>query len=379
MRKLDVHIISFNIGRWPEYLFSTPDRRERRLALHALMWVAMFFFYVYLKGPVLALPGLGAAPIALKDLVVIMAIFYTLFSFIVPRFLNKRAYFLGALSLVGLYYFYALSVYVEFLIFPNIMDIPGRGYQGYASRVVPEGVLGVFIFKNFAEIFLDLTYLAAPAILIKLIIELIKSNNRTLTLERDNLDLELAFLKAQINPHFLFNSLNNIYSLILYKQESAADTVLKLSDLLRYTLYDSNSQQISLENEVIFFKNFVDLERIRHSARVSVDFQINGDFKGLSIAPLIIFPFIENAFKHGVNSSMDKSWVAITIEAKDATLHVHIKNSLHAGKKKVAGEIGGIGASNAVKRLNLLYKDKHTIDISQADRVYSVDLSITLK
>ncbi|WP_178377257.1 sensor histidine kinase [Chryseolinea serpens] len=348
-----------------------------RWVLHVLFWVVVYVFFIYLKKPLLGLSYEETGLVVLKDLVTIGAIFYFLSYVVITQCLLKKRFLLTLLSIILIYYFYATTVYLEFKFISRLIVIPGRGYQAYGQRILSAGYRGILTLQNGAEIALDLTYLLAPALIVKLFVALVKLSRQALKLEMDNLNLELAFLKAQINPHFLFNALNNVYSLALVRSEKTADTVLRLSDLMRYTLYESNASKVPLEKEIRFFRNYVELERIRHSSRVTISFEVEGELDDLVIAPLIIFPFLENAFKHGINSSIASSWVRIDVKVADGKLRVEIKNTrfpnAHAPRT-----VGGIGIPNTKKRLNLLYPDKHSIHIVGEEDVFLVTLEIGL-
>jgi LytS/YehU family sensor histidine kinase len=309
--------------------------------------------------------------------IVVGSIFYFLSYYVVPELLLKKRFLMLLISLAAIYYFYSFVLLIEFSLLPKILEIPGRGYQIYSSRILESGVIGIFTFKHAAEILLDLSYMLSPSLIIKLIIALASLSTQTLKLQMDNVNLELAFLKSQLNPHFLFNTLNNVYSLALTKSDHTADMVLKLSDLMRYTLYDSNAQKVPLDKELQFFKNYIELERMRHSDRVTIELDVQCGPNELNIAPLILFPFIENACKHGVNTSVSQSWVAIRIWVEDITLHVLVENSLFQTPSNLKS-VGGIGIQNAVKRLNMLYADSHKLDIRKLENTFHVGLQIKL-
>lgn len=314
----------------------------------------------------------------IKDVVVIATIFYFFSYYVLPKLVLRKKLVKVIISLMLVYYFYATTIFLEFSFLPRFLSIPGTGYQSYMQRTTSEGYIGIIKLHNAAEVLVDLTYLLAPALIVKLFATMVTLRRQALNLELENVNLELAFLKAQINPHFLFNTLNNVYSLALIKSDKTADTVLKLSDLMRYTLYESNTAKVSLEKEVRFFKNYIELEGIRHSSRVTIIFEIEGSYDELFIAPLIVFPFIENAFKHGINSSIANCWVRIIISVNDGILKVDIKNSRSVTKPS-SKEVGGIGIPNTIKRLNLLYLGKHSLTIVGNDDNFSVDLEISLR
>jgi len=351
-----------------------------RILLHILFWIVVYIFFIYVKKPLMGLSLGMAAVVEIKDVVIIFSIFYFLSYYVVPKFLFRKKYIQLLLCLVLIYYFYAFSSFLEYALLPKVITIPGRGYNAYAQRILSSGVQGVIMLKNAPEILLDLSYLISPALVMKLAVTLLDLSTKALKLERDNLNLELAFLKAQINPHFLFNTLNNIYSLALHKSDKAPHVVLKLSDLMRYTLYDSNFPSVSLQKEILFFENYVELERIRHTSRVTIDVEFSGEYDGLTIAPLIMFPFIENAFKHGINKSIKRSWVDIRLRVEGNVLRTSIRNSRFTAENTTQPRRpGGIGIANTRKRLELLYPGNYVLEVKEDDASFSVDLALTLK
>ena len=354
------------------------DKPYMRFVFHFFFWIVMYLFVIYLKLPLLGLSYEKTAMLVIKDICVIATIFYFLSYYVIPRVLLKKRFLLLLGCLLLVYYFYATSIFVDFLLTPMIFEITSLGYKAYSARILSAGYLGILSLQNGAEILLDLSYLLSPALIVKLFVTLFKVNTQALKLEKDNLNLELAFLKAQINPHFLFNTLNNVYSLALHKSDRTSDVILKLSDLMRYTLYDSSTPKVPLDREVNFFMNYIELERIRHSDRVRITFTVAGDFQGLFIAPLIVFPFIENAFKHGINNSVHNSWVEVELSTQEGTLLLVIRNSVFF-TPPLLEDVGGIGVANSRKRLNLLYANKHKLEIKEDGNTFYVYLSINLK
>ncbi|MEP7129409.1 MAG: histidine kinase, partial [Chitinophagales bacterium] len=201
------------------------------------------------------------------------------------------------------------------------------------------------------------------------------TQTRLLQLQRDNLTLELNALKAQINPHFLFNTLNNIYSLALRKSDKTADMVLRLSDMMRYVLYECNSGAVELEREVEFVTNYIELEKIRHGNHVSISYVQTGDVGDRSIEPLLLIPIVENSFKHGINAQMENGFVEIHLDVLNNSLKLSVENSIpkngSAGKER-----GGIGLENVRKRLDLIYPDHHTLVIESHSDRYKVNLQL---
>ncbi|WP_128544965.1 sensor histidine kinase [Larkinella soli] len=200
-------------------------------------------------------------------------------------------------------------------------------------------------------------------------------SNRLKETERSRLNTELSYLKAQINPHFLFNSLNSIYSLALDKSDRAPDAIVKLSSLMRYVIRDADQEQVPLGKELEYIQNYIDLQKLRLDDTVLVDLQTECRPNGKRIAPLILISFIENAFKFGVNPE-EKSMIRIAVSCDDVALRLLVYN------KKVRNpgntDAGGIGIENTRSRLQLLYPDRHRLSLSEGPDDFSVELELTL-
>ncbi len=194
-------------------------------------------------------------------------------------------------------------------------------------------------------------------------------------LENQNLMSELAFLKSQINPHFLFNTLNNIHTLAYKKSEGAPEAIMKLSDLMRYMIYESDVEFVPLEREVQHLKSFVALQELRFKSEAIVEFSFEGDLSQRQIAPLILLPFVENAFKHGFDLNRKG---AIRIRLIVATkLIFEVTNPLMpSGMSINKDQVGGIGLDNIKRRLDLIYKGKHTLTVDESSDSFKVTLSI---
>lgn len=200
------------------------------------------------------------------------------------------------------------------------------------------------------------------------------SYNRLKRAEEEKLKSELSFLKAQINPHFLFNTLNSIYALAVKKSESTPESVTKLASIMRYVITDAASDLVPLNKEIDYVTSYIELEKLRLTQKVNFTYSLKGDFFGQHISPLIFIPLIENAFKHGI-STTEASTIAIEIEMQSKTLKLNVKNTKVRPDKK---NNNGLGIENVRKRLNLLYSGKHQLNISDEEKEYSVNLVISL-
>lgn len=195
-------------------------------------------------------------------------------------------------------------------------------------------------------------------------------------LREQRLQLELNSLRSQLNPHFFFNTLNNIYSLAQQQSLQTAEIVAKLSDLMRYVLYDAGNDFVPLEKEIRFVENYIALERLRYNNDGSVKFEWQGRAKGKQVAPLLFIPYVENAFKHGLQQVIDSGFVNVVVVLVNNELIVEIKNSKPGGE--IAHAAGGIGMANAEKRLQLLYPGKHALRVNNKPGMFDVSLTIDI-
>jgi LytS/YehU family sensor histidine kinase len=196
-------------------------------------------------------------------------------------------------------------------------------------------------------------------------------------LEKEKLNSELALLKNQVSPHFFFNTLNNIYSLISINAADSQDAVLKLSRLMRYLLYESEHGQTPLRSEIEFMHNYIDLMRLRMNDKVKLTVKFPENVENISIAPLLFIPFIENAFKHGI-SYRENSYINIAMTVAKESLSFHCSNSHFRSIREPDSDHAGIGLDNVRKRLNLLFPGKHELRIHDSTASFEVDLIITL-
>jgi LytS/YehU family sensor histidine kinase len=205
---------------------------------------------------------------------------------------------------------------------------------------------------------------------------LIKTRNRLKAIEKEKAITELSFLKAQINPHFLFNTLNSIYSLSLQKSDAAPGAVVKLSGMMRYVLQEAQQNEVPLESEINYIKDFIELQKLRLDESVKLKFEVNGSITQKKIAPLILMSFIENAFKYGVNSEMN-SEIEIAVNTDGNWLFLYVRNN------KVQTTLANtsntrLGLINTKKRLDLIYPGAYILDIQDKEKEFLVNLKIQL-
>jgi len=196
-------------------------------------------------------------------------------------------------------------------------------------------------------------------------------------LKSEKLKAEMDFLKSQINPHFLFNALNNIYTLSVIKSDNTPDNLLKLSGMLRYMLYDCKEDRVPLKKELEYIDNFIELHKLKDSQGLNIKLSLDRGQPDLMVAPLIFIPFIENAFKHSKIEDLEKGWIKINLIIQDKTLLFNVQNSVpsnHFTKDKV----GGIGLKNVRRQLELVYPDKHDLKIEKTTEIFDISLKIFL-
>jgi two-component system, LytTR family, sensor kinase len=189
-------------------------------------------------------------------------------------------------------------------------------------------------------------------------------------------EARLQLLQGQLHPHFLFNMLNNLYGLWIEKSDATPEVILKLSALLDYMLYKCNKDKVALNEEIRFIRNYIELETIRHDKRLKLEIDLPDQAEGIIISPLLLFSFIENAFKHGANKTLGESWIRIHLEFDEGQLHFDVKNNFETSVNPI--ENNGIGLKNVKERLMLLYPEKHSLTIGSANGIFSVDLSIEI-
>lgn len=219
-------------------------------------------------------------------------------------------------------------------------------------------------FNNTREIYSLLSgtyFIVFLSVAIKLAEFWFREQNRKQAAMKEKIEAELKLLKSQIHPHFLFNTLNNIYSLALLKSDQAPRAVLKLSELLDYLIYQGENESVPLKKETDLIRNYIELENLRYGDRLEVDFRLSGNPDNIRIAPLLLIPLVENAFKHGISQSRDAHSLTIQTEIRGKAVDFSVENTVP--RQKQGGEKGGTGLANLRKRLGHLYPDRHALEI----------------
>ncbi len=297
-----------------------------------------------------------------------MTLCYFNIYYLMPRFIYTRKYIIYSIALMA-------SLFFMLILKFNLT------YFLVNSNVWPEGpeVTSTLTLNYAIEMMLGELYVVAFVAAIKVTLDWIREHKRLVDMEKLQLETELRLLRTQVSPHFFFNTLNNIYSLTIEKSDKAPKIILKLSELMRYLLYDTKQKRQSLTKEIICLQNYLDLERIRYGDQLKINMDISGEIEDKEIAPMLLLSFIENAFKHGANKNVGEVNINIDFNVIGDFLHFGVSNPIATVEDNNAIKTpqGGIGIGNVKKRLELGYnEDEYYLDINNDDKEYVVNLKI---
>ncbi len=331
-----------------------------KIFLHALFWGGITAFFVFVAH--------SNSKISMRALLVLfgvygiinLTIFYLNYLLLIPRYLDKKRYrqYMGALLVLVIAFGllkYGVAVLTWNFTHAGLKE-PLKFCQYFVSTC----------FTSFFFIFLS--------VVLQFSVDWFTNERVQRDLENQRLTAELAFLKSQINPHFLFNSLNSIYSLAYQRSETTPEAILKLSEIMRYMLYESNDNKVDLAKELQYLQNYIDLQKIRFGSNAYVDFEVNGVVSNQRIVPLLLIAFVENAFKHGVAND-PATPIKLIINLSDGHLSFYMENKKHMNNRDM---ISGIGLNNVRRRLDLLYPDRYNLEIHDDADIYTCELSLIL-
>lgn len=322
-------------------------------------WAVVFSLFILLKEYPQRMTGMTLICLVFQQLLELAIPSYTQNLLILP-FFKRRRWWVGILL-------YLIQLVLLITLLPYLLNAVGALFgmlfgitdlADWRKEHIAFSVVAFTVIATFYKLFFD-----------------------RLMLDKQRKDDELRHLKAQLNPHFLFNTLNNLYGLSVAESKMLPQLMLRLSDLLRYSLYDTNQHYVSLQKEVEYIANYIELEKIRWNDSAAIGFEIQGDVAGQHIAPLLLIVFIENAFKHLSVAKGRQGYVRILLAVKDEKLHLQVKNSVDPSLPppvQTRNRKGGLGLNNARKRLNLIYPDQYTLSINRLPESFEVDCQIEL-
>ena len=337
-------------------------QRNRVFLLHLSFWCVYLSFFVYQITSYRKQIELGdALQHAVFHVAFNMIVAYLNYFVFLPRFLvNKK---MGR---------YLLEFFVPFIVLMFV--------RVHLQRYLVDG----YTYKS--EYFYSSTFViqaGATSLFIVLFVAMLRFAKdwfefeaRKKTIENEKLTAELSFLKEQINPHFLFNTLNNLYYLAYSQSPNTTEVIAKLSQMMRYMIYDTNQPKVLLSKEIEYMQNYISLERLRLNDQIPIDFKTGGKYEDVWITPLILITFLENAFKHGVSSTNPKAWVKVSVQLHENTCVFSVENSKHP----TVSESGksGIGLLNVQRRLELSYPGQYTLDVQDMPDRYAIKLHLKL-
>lgn len=341
--------------------------------LHILAWVVVYF----LPDLLFEAPA-GTVFLVKRNLqfILVVAFFYLNYFIFVPRLLLKKRQFLFFLALLSSLF---LTYYGNNSAMNYVHDKYGKKTQiqnlsPKEQRHIERRIQRHRDAENTGTVFMVLLGFLISTVICETR-EWYKQDRKRKEMEKEKLRSELSFLKSQVNPHFLFNSLNGIYALAIKKSDKTPEALLQLSDLLRHMLYDADQKLVPLKKEVDYLKNYIQLQRLRLSDDAKISFDVTGDLSAKMIEPMLFIPFVENAFKHGVDS--EGADIKIMLSIKGRHLVFEIVNRISKAKSKDASS--GIGLANVKKRLDLHYGDDYVLHQGESQGFFKVDLHLNLK
>jgi len=334
---------------------------QRRVTRHVLIWTTILLALVIIDGKELGL----IYSVAEQSIVVLfyMIVVYFNLYYLIPNYLTQKT----------------ILTYTGLLLLTSMILTPIKTIALYFLYTGVPIHQEYFAFR-WHEIFMALFLVGAGSTLAKILSDWLRHERDRKELETQTMQSELRFLKSQINPHFLFNTLNSLYALTLKKSDSAPEIVIKLSEMMRYMLYECNERRVPLRKEVQYIKNYLALEQLRQGQNSEIEFDLRGAINEQQIAPLMFTPFLENSFKHGLNNQLAHGYVRIRLDVEKQKVQLQIENSkaptkpvLNHGKPS-----GGIGLVNVRRRLNLIYPDRYNLQVHDEPNSYKVNLELDL-
>lgn len=350
-----------------------------RILIHILFWlIVTILYYLTLK----RLAGDYVKFLVIKELLITGSLFYSV-NWIISKWVSKGR--VGPLIIFFVFaYFWWLSwTYLAWGLLEDVVPASDERVIRYLHFWVDDGFFGLFTLEKFPVFILDFLLLVSVPLTPKMIKVIVEGSNKLailekdkIELERDNLAMELEILKSQVSPHFLFNTLNSIYRMSETGDSKTSESIMRLSNMLRYLLYQTNDEKILLSKELEFLQDYLSLAKLRFGDSTKVLLKLDSIDEPYKILPLILIPFVENAIKHGPERSRKESWLKVSLKMIDDKLDFVVSNSVNRNSEKPP--LGGIGLKNVARRLDLRYANNYTLNIEDGEEFYSAHLIIKL-
>lgn len=347
---------------------------ENRWGRHLFFWITVFLVLTFARTSLDSLPYTPFSILLMNVHGMLPAIMaaYLLNYYLIPRFLNRRRFI--TFFLLFLCSAYAICAFARILTV--YVNEPFFRQDAFEQESIGEILVEI---GHLATVYFPVIYAVAFAMtFIKQQKAEMEIKERNVLLEKEKAETELNFLKAQIHPHFLFNTLNNLYVLTLKKSDKAPETVIKLSEILDYILYKGNEQTVPLEKEIKLIENYIALEKLRYGDQLRVSFHQSVDDYSMGISPMILLSMVENAFKHGASGQIDDPEISIKLSLQRGLLSFEVYNTKNENPQTDKTNYSkGVGVSNIKRQLALLYSD-HQFNIREGKKEYQVNLSLNL-
>jgi len=364
-----------------QYPFIFSDKRKYRIRRHLAFWIFWWIFQGFLYS-FLAINSANAyflrLPLSMLESLIYMIghifLAYSLMYLVIPRYLLRQRYWETA---IWTFVFFLLTALISSTLGLYVIN-PIRDYF-MGDRYV--GPARTFPITNFLALLAGLRgaiTIGGIAAAIKLMKFWHMKEQRNLQLQKENMASQLQLLKAQVHPHFLFNTLNNIYSFTQNSSPAASRLVTGLSDMLRFILYESNQPVVPLSKEFKMIEDYIELEKIRYGNTLDLHIDLPKTTHDLYIAPLLLLPLVENCFKHGTSHILEHPWISLHVSLQGREMHMKLMNGKNASTPGTPAP-SGIGICNVVKRLELLYPGRHDIVVTNDEDVFIVNLMIELE
>lgn len=347
-------------------VFTNKIKTTIPLRYHVIFWLCYFTFNVIRWGSYNN-DFIYSLKSNLVEFPIHIVLVYLNIYYLIPRFILKGKYVAFVLSLLAalvLAYFLRLSL--------NLIFVSDEIWISMYSTMPNQSM-----FNHFMSEFIGQIYVIAFATAIKIIVEWSIEKKRNEKLSQLQLSTELKFLRTQVQPHFFFNTLNNLYALSLKKSSSLPRLILKLSDMMEYVLYDVTDSKADLLDEINHINNYIDIENLRFKDRIDTELRITGDIADIKVPPLLLITFVENCFKHGLKDN-DKITIKMSFEIVNKD-YLQFKISNNFNPMAINNEKKGIGISNSLRRLKLLFAKDFTLKPSVSDNIYSIFLKIPIR
>lgn len=350
------------------------SRKPVNILIHTIVWLAYIFILVEVFS------NRDTVEVAIQRVLIlvipqILLVYLNVFYYI-PKFFNQKKYWeyggIVLLSFILLYFYYRhFPDFTNQMIMRDEFGPRGRPPFGWRGGMMnPMRMRAIFNLTSAISIFLISTIIEVTRLATV-------KDKEAAKLRSENLNTELKFLKSQINPHFLFNALNNIYAMSMMQSKDAPKMILKLSDILRYNLYDGVQDRVPIEKEIRYIENYVSFQKLKDENIRNINVDFDGVDSNVMIAPLILIPFVENSFKHSKIEDVSKGWINIDLKTEDDKIIFKVSNSVPETEFKKDAS-GGIGLDNVKRRLELIYPKSYDLNIEESVNQFSVTLTIFL-